>query len=535
LLVRMEMILNPFPHLAQQPKRTIFLLVLSLFLGLPVGCHNSTDDKTTHKDKPNCDPDTSVTDGTADASDSKNPNGSSADGSTPRDGEEPEPNGSEQIEITHITVFENPNNALSYFVEWETDVPADTVLNLSCEKNISHTYKSAKLTTFHSVFVMGLLENIHCDLMIESHVSQCSGAASATIERVGSVPSFLPALKARVIDPERIQPGWTMWSFGQFSGSGPAYIIITDQRGRYRWYDLESTDRRYADHELLIIPEGILLGGSATKILNWEGEVLWEAPFNGHHDITISSFNDNHFLYLGVSSEGCRTTEGTANEFDRATQRTIWTWRICEHFTPRLDYNNWSHVNTIEPFPGERALLISTRDQNALLKIDRDTDEIVWILGEGGDFEMDASDRFLRQHAPEIQPNGNILLFDNGLSLQEASRAGNDGADRVREYSRALELALIFDKQGKPLRAEKVWEYKDESLFSPGRSEADRLANGNTLIIYSTLREDDSSLIREVTHDGEVIWELRAPPDRSSYRVERIKGDNYGYVRDVAD
>ncbi len=450
------------------------------------------------------------------------------------DPSEIDPESTEPIEISDVAVFENPKNALSYFVEWKTDIPASTVLKMTCGEEISHTYNSDKPQRFHSVFVMGLLDGISCDLVLESRIYQRSGRAEASIERAGPLPDFLPELNARIIDRERMQAGWTLWTFGRFSASGPVYVIVTDEQGRYRWYLLESTDRRYADNELMIIPDGILLGGGSTKILNWEGDVVWEPPFESHHDITISTFHENHFLYLGYSSKDCRTSEGTANEFDRTTQKTIWTWYICEHFTPRLDYKNWSHINTIEPFPDERAVLLSPRDQNALLKVDRDSDAIVWILGEGGDFEMDDSDRFYRQHAPEFQPNGNILLFDNGLSSSEASRHG-DGADKAREYSRALELALIFDEDGKPLRAEKVWEYKDESLYSGGRSEADRLPNGNTLITYSTLEEDFSTLMREVTAEGEVVWELRAPEDRSTYRSERLTREYFGYVRDDAD
>ncbi len=460
------------------------------------------------------------------------------DGSTettgPGDANIVDADSSEPIEIRNLTVFENPKNALSYFVEWETDVPANTVLKMTCGGEISQVYRSEKLTRAHSVFVMGLLDGIGCDLNLESHLYRRFGSAEARIDRAGPLPDFLPELSARVVDRERMQTGWTLFTFGRFSVSGPVYVVVTDEEGRYRWAVLESTDRRYADNELLVIPEGILLGGGSTKILSWEGDVIWEPPFDSHHDITPSPFHQNHFLYLGYSREGCGTNEGTAHEFDRTTQQTIWTWRICEHFKPRLDYQNWSHINTIEPFPNQRAVLLSPRDQNALLKVDRDTDQVIWILGEGGDFEMDESARFLRQHAPEFQPDGNLLLFDNGLSSAEASRAG-DGADRARPYSRALELALVFDQNGEPLRAEKVWEYKDETLFSGGRSEADRLANGNTLITYSTLREDDSTLMREVTAEGDVVWELRLPEDRSTYRSERLVQPNYGYVRDSTD
>lgn len=435
------------------------------------------------------------------------------------------------INIHNVNVVENPNNSLSYFVEWETDVPANTHLDVVCGDEIEHRYESPELRTTHSVFVMGLLDGISCDLSVESRADNRVGRAFSGIGRAGPVPEFLTPLSASVVDTERMQPGWTLWTFGQASTSGPVYVIITDELGRYRWYNFESQSRRYSDNELQVIPEGLLLGGGSTKIISWEGDVVWEPPFYSHHDIRISPFEDNQMLYLGYSDVNCDTPEGTANEFDRITQETTWTWRICEHFTPRLNYSNWSHINTLEPYLDERAFILSVRDQNAILKVQRDTGEIEWILGENGDFDMEDEAVFLRQHAAELQPNGNILMFDNGLNYSEAVSRG-DGADRTREYSRVIELELVFDGAGEPLRADLVWEYTDQSLFSGSRSEADRLENGNTLITYSWLEsEGRATLLREVTHEGEIVWELLAPVDRATYRSERIE-PMYGFVRD---
>ncbi len=108
-----------------------------------------------------------------------------------------------------------------------------------------------------------------------------------------------------------------------------------------------------------------------------------------HHDLRISPFDNNHVLTLGSSGVGCDQEEGTALELDMSTRQVVWEWRICDWWTPRVNYWAWSHLNTIEPFPNERAVLLSSRQQDALFKVNRDTGELEWVLGEDGDFAMD--------------------------------------------------------------------------------------------------------------------------------------------------
>jgi len=60
-----------------------------------------------------------------------------------------------------------------------------------------------------------------------------------------------------------------------------------------------------------------------------------------------------------------------------------------------------------------------------------------------------------------------------------------------------------------PRTSEIVWQYADQSpfeFFSPYISNAQRLANGNTLIC-----EGVHGRIFEVTRDGEVVWEFVSP------------------------
>ncbi|MCY4108801.1 MAG: aryl sulfotransferase, partial [Chloroflexi bacterium] len=119
---------------------------------------------------------------------------------------------------------------------------------------------------------------------------------------------------------------------------------------------------------------------------------------------------------------------------------------------------------------------LSHRSIDIIAIVDSDTREIIWAWGLG---VLDG------QHQPQMLPNGNILLFDNGT---------------LRGYSRVLE----FDPREPDVF---LWEYSDpEGFFSPFRAGQQRLPNGNTLIC-----EADCGRIFEVTMEGDVVWDYYSP------------------------
>jgi uncharacterized protein (UPF0248 family) len=95
------------------------------------------------------------------------------------------------------------------------------------------------------------------------------------------------------------------------------------------------------------------------------------------------------------------------------------------------------------------------------------------------------------QHAPTPLPNGNVLIFDNGVHRPDDSMP----------YSRVIEVD--------PKTNEIAWKYQDSpawNFFSPRMGGAQRLPNGNTLIAESSYGR-----IFEVTKEGDVVWEYVNP------------------------
>lgn len=145
---------------------------------------------------------------------------------------------------------------------------------------------------------------------------------------------------------------------------------------------------------------------------------------------------------------------------------------------------DWArHYAGIEP--GD--IMVSLRNVSTLAIIDKKTNLVKWTL----------NGPFIRQHDPDLLPNGNILLFDNWGAPEEVGR------------SRVIEID--------PRNQQIVWQYAgtvDKPLFSLIRGSQQLLPNGNVLIT-----EPEGGRILEVTRDKEVVWEY-------INKLETTSGDN---------
>src|SRR5262249_26031194 len=76
-------------------------------------------------------------------------------------------------------------------------------------------------------------------------------------------------------------------------------------------------------------------------------------------------------------------------------------------------------------------LIVSFRNLNEIVKLNRQSGQILWRLGGiHSDFPLTPDQMFLRQHYTRVIENGNtLILLDNGL-------------DSVRDLSRILEFQL---------------------------------------------------------------------------------------------
>jgi hypothetical protein len=129
-------------------------------------------------------------------------------------------------------------------------------------------------------------------------------------------------------------------------------------------------------------------------------------------------------------------------------------------------------------------VLVTSRNQDRVFILSRSRRSLLWQWGKGA---------LSRPHDGTWLGNGNILVFDNGVE---------------RRSSRVVEVDPVLRKI--------VWQYPGvdgEPFYSRARGLAQRLGNGNTLIVVS-----QAAMAFEVTPSGETVWRYLSPPAGASGR-----------------
>jgi hypothetical protein len=237
--------------------------------------------------------------------------------------------------------------------------------------------------------------------------------------------------------------------------------------------------------------------------------------------------------------------------FDRHTEEVVWDWHIHGEMgdgvsidPDMIDYDRygihdeggaryWNHGNALLHGidDGGEFFWMSLRAQDWVIKIDVETDQVLWRLGYGGDFELvddlDAADPepldprrwFYQQHAPEWQAHdgdrARFLIYDNGVTRPDA-----DGdPDSTDQYSRIVELEIDEDSR----RATVHFEYGSPDEDDPAHFYSKQLGDADMLPGASSLMFDEglgNPWIAEITYPGgQETWRYHCPDMPRFYRL----------------
>ncbi|ROL61930.1 T9SS C-terminal target domain-containing protein [Bacteroidetes/Chlorobi group bacterium ChocPot_Mid] len=238
---------------------------------------------------------------------------------------------------------------------------------------------------------------------------------------------------------------------------------------------------------------------------------------------------------------------GTIYQELDAQKNVVFQWRSLDQmslddFVPyALQANTFDQARGNSGFPDwDGNYIFSFPTTNEIVKVSRTTGEFIWRLGgKHNEFTFinehpeNAPNYFNFQHYAHRLPNGNLLLFDNGIRKTPA-------------YSRAVEYEL--DEVNKTCKL--VWEYRNNpDITTSFGGAAQRLANGNTLISWALVGSKHQRTLSEVTPNNEVVFELSLPSYLLSYRSykfdtnmcqpvasvmleEVLEGNNYTFNKD---
>ena len=171
---------------------------------------------------------------------------------------------------------------------------------------------------------------------------------------------------------------------------------------------------------------------------------------------------------------------------------------------------DWAHFNSIFYDPRDDSILVSGRRQDAVVKINKKTSELVWILGPHDRGKEPWSSYLLtpkgelewqnHEHAATITPAGTVLMFDNGTS-RGGPMEKEKGPPESEKYSRAVEFAV--DEASMEVR--QVWAYGgpgDEKFYSSYISDADWLSETGNVLVTDGARKTDESGVATDQPDG---------------------------------
>jgi arylsulfate sulfotransferase len=213
----------------------------------------------------------------------------------------------------------------------------------------------------------------------------------------------------------------------------------------------------------------------------------------------------------------------------------VWAWNEFNHLDPNRHpymFPDWTHTNAVVYSPDDGNIIVSIRHQNWVLKINyangAGTGNILWHLGEGGDFTLvggtDPTDWPYAQHAPSFFSPNTSGVFSLGMM--------DNGDDRI------FPAGVTCDTSGAPpclYSTVPVWQLDETaktatftfhdilpaSQYNNFGGNAEQLANGN--VEFDLCGVGANSLVYEVTQTStpQTVWSMSVTGS-NLYRAFRI-------------
>ncbi|MFD1707732.1 aryl-sulfate sulfotransferase [Siminovitchia sediminis] len=149
-------------------------------------------------------------------------------------------------------------------------------------------------------------------------------------------------------------------------------------------------------------------------------------------------------------------------------QEVIWEWKSTEYpefYEQSVEHNDFTnehaayadymHFNAITVDPGDHHFVVSFRNLDSLVKLNRNTGEVMWILGGKGDqFGLTEEQQFRRQHKVSVLSDGSLLFFNNGNVLPVAPYPIVPEEDPLRkEQAETTIVKVRLDEENKQIES----------------------------------------------------------------------------------
>ena len=314
----------------------------------------------------------------------------------------------------------------------------------------------------------------------------------------GDLPS-MPEPTVTLSDPSQYEPSgkYLMGSVNSRTGgwvSGNYWKFIMDREGRIVWAS-QTADQHWTIYMQPSYDGTSILWDKNTYWADWDGgraSQIFRMKIDGTIEDTYDVSGEHHvFRELADGSIVWGAASGSSETLEKlnpdGSQETIWD---CREFHDSIGANSSCQSNTLFWHESEDTFLFSFYTTNTVVEIDHQTGRTLrqWGGELPQSWGFDPSDSvFWWQHGATYTDEGTLLL-----STESGDRG--DYETVAREY--------IVDDDTETLV--EIWNFGvGENIHGDTAGETHRLANGNTLHNYGS-----AGHIREVTNDGQVVWEV---------------------------
>ncbi|HIF06134.1 MAG TPA: hypothetical protein EYQ64_04070, partial [Gemmatimonadetes bacterium] len=247
---------------------------------------------------------------------------------------------------------------------------------------------TADLSSEHSIPVVGLYPGTENQVLVRLTDAEQRFAVDTVVIATDPLPEFFPEIDIVVADLDRMEPGWTLSSYQSIGEEGTyrSRPFIFDTNGDVRW----TMDLSFFGGLAYMIERfenGNLLFGFGEAVFEYDllGRELrrWDISGYSYHHEVIEKPDGNLLVAVSKIAEP-ETVNDRVIELDRNSGAIVREWDLRRVLDVsrrdfRGDDTNWLHNNGIWYDSEDDALIVSGRQQGAVVKVSRDN-ELVWIL-----------------------------------------------------------------------------------------------------------------------------------------------------------
>jgi len=349
----------------------------------------------------------------------------------------------------------------------------------------------------------------------------------ATVQ-LAAAPSELPLFTVTDVD----EAAWEGDGFLLTSviSAGPSWVVIVDRDGDYVWWTEGAHGpilgvERSADGRRLTWLENNpgedgADGGARTRALDLSGNSFAEGVSAHHASLELP---DGRVAWIGYETRTVeladRTITVTADTILEADADAVgepstrWSflddyphgvWNVCHHASEEgydAGAGDLTHGNSLMYDEAQDDFLFMARNLDALMRIDRQTGELIWqIGGKYGEFDDVAGDTVDPDDAAEVDGpaqtwwshghmshwwDGGFAVFDNGYHHAD-------------KQSRAVVYA--YDEAARTITRGRTYE-SDAHDFEGVLGDAKLLSGGDLLVTWTL-----TGVIEEVDPAGRAVW-----------------------------